>query len=356
MRGTTKKIICLIPSLSSGGAERQMSYLIQFLNEIEYKPTVITYYQHEDYVKNLDINRIHIIDKYLKRYTQIIKTIKRENPDVILSYTWIPNVLSIITSLFCKNIKIVVSERNTSLRYNLPTRILFNLYRRANMIVVNSNSQTEFIRQNASFLSSKLKTITNYTNISGFSFSMKQKKSVIKIGILARYHPQKNIIRFLKAVKILNQIYPQRIEYYWYGASYGSEYYRNCDNLKKQYALQNVYFGDFSDNVASVMEEIDAVCLPSLYEGFSNTLSEAICAGKPVLASNVCDNPTFVKEGKNGFLFDPYSPTSMAQAFEKLIMLTDEEFIEFQKNSRELATTLFLKEKFIDNYLEILFK
>lgn len=352
-----KKSICLIiPSLSSGGAERQMSYLIQFLNEMGIKPTVITYYPKKDYVENLDINRIRITEKSFVKFIKVVRSIIKEKPDVVLSYTWMPNVLAIISSFFLKQTKIVVSERNTSLKYDLLTRMLFNLYRRADVVVANSNSQTEFIKQNASFLCPTLKTITNYTDINHFPFHIKPKNTILKIGVLARYHPQKNIVRFLEAVKILNQKHSQQMEFYWYGSSFGSEYYTHCENLREQYALQNVYFNNFADDVAGILQEMDVVCLPSLYEGFANALSEAVCAGKPVLASNVCDNPTFVKDGENGFLFDPNNPKDIAKAFEKLIMLDEGQFIALQKSSRKLATTLFSKEQFISNYTKILYK
>jgi glycosyltransferase involved in cell wall biosynthesis len=172
---------------------------------------------------------------------------------------------------------------------------------------------------------------------------------------LARYHQQKNILRFLEAVSILNQKYSQQIEYYWYGSAYGSEYFVQCEDLRTKLSLENVYFQNFVNDVSDVFEEIDAVCLPSLYEGFSNTLSEAICAGKPILASTVGDNGFLVQDGYNGFLFNPYDVKEIAEAIKKLLCLTEDKSIEFQQNSRNIAERLFSKSTFINNYFKVLF-
>jgi glycosyltransferase involved in cell wall biosynthesis len=347
------KLLCLIPSLSSGGAERQMSYLLKFLNEAGHTPTVITYYNTKDYDCELKMNRIRIKGWSIIRYFRIIRAIKQQKPNTILAYGETPNILIIFSSLFCKKVKVVVSERNTSLHYDIWTRIRLNLYRFSTTVVVNSQSQTDFIIQNAPFLISKIKTITNYTDVQRFNFQLKIKEPVTKIGILARFHPQKNIVRFLEAVKILNAEFTNKVEYYWYGRK--SKYYVQCEEIRRNDFLNNVYFNDFAENESSVLSEMDVICLPSLYEGFSNTLSEAICAGKPILASEVCDNPVFVKEGENGFLFNPYSVEDIVKAISKFLALSQDELFEFQKQSRLLAENLFSKEKFVQSYFEVLF-
>ncbi|RYU90220.1 glycosyltransferase [Mucilaginibacter terrigena] len=358
-----KSILCLIPSLGSGGAERQMIQLIQLLNS-EYKihPTVVTYSnKNKDYPSDIIVTRVKVNEASpIKRFFAILKAVKNAQPEAILSYGDLSNIISVLMQLFYNKAKVVVSERNTSLKYDMFTRLRFNLFRFADAVVVNSNSQTEFIKQHARFLIPKLKTINNFTDISKFTFAPGQINSISKIGIFARYHSQKNTVRFLEAVKMLNDKGYNHVQYYWYGQNYLnadggptplSAYYFECLELQKNLGLANVSLNGFEKNVGDRLNEMDAICLPSLYEGFSNTLSEAICCGKPILTGNVCDNPTFCIDGENGFLFDPFNAGDMASAIEKAVTLNNDEAQRFQAKSRELAENIFSKDKFLSAYV-----
>ena len=96
------------------------------------------------------------------------------------------------------------------------------------------------------------------------------------------------------------------------------------------------------------------MCLPSLWEGFSNTLSEYICCGRPVIASDVADNGVMVKEGINGFLFNPTEVTEIVSCFENYFSLPDEKTDQMAHESRNIAEELFSKEKFANSYVQLI--
>jgi sugar transferase (PEP-CTERM/EpsH1 system associated) len=58
-----------------------------------------------------------------------------------------------------------------------------------------------------------------------------------------------------------------------------------------------------SDRVPEFLSAIDAYVLPSLSEGISNSLLEAMAVGLPVVASDTGGNPEVVVEGESGLLF-----------------------------------------------------
>lgn len=60
--------------------------------------------------------------------------------------------------------------------------------------------------------------------------------------------------------------------------------------------------------------EVDLVCLPSLHEGMSNVMLEAMSSGRACVCSRVGGALDVVTDGVDGFLFDPLSGASFAEA------------------------------------------
>jgi len=71
-------------------------------------------------------------------------------------------------------------------------------------------------------------------------------------------------------------------------------------------------------DVPDVMRGLHAFALPSLAEGISNTILEAMASGLPVLATAVGGNAELVDEGSTGLLVPPGDVEAMAQALARL--------------------------------------
>jgi len=71
-------------------------------------------------------------------------------------------------------------------------------------------------------------------------------------------------------------------------------------------------------NVTEALQAMDVFVLPSLAEGMSNTLLEAMAAGLPVIATRVGGNPELVEDGRSGWLFQPGDVSDLAARLERL--------------------------------------
>ena len=102
------------------------------------------------------------------------------------------------------------------------------------------------------------------------------------------------------------------------------------------------------------MPNYSAFLLPSLFEGFSNSLSEAISCGLPCLVSNVSDNRLMVKDNYNGWLFNPLDTQSISDTIIRFLDTSTEVLNQFSNNSRNLALELFNQKSFISKYLHLI--
>jgi sugar transferase (PEP-CTERM/EpsH1 system associated) len=68
------------------------------------------------------------------------------------------------------------------------------------------------------------------------------------------------------------------------------------------------------NDVARIMRSFDLFVLPSLAEGISNTILEAMASGLPVLATDVGGNPELIEPGVTGTLVPRNDAESMASA------------------------------------------
>lgn len=71
-------------------------------------------------------------------------------------------------------------------------------------------------------------------------------------------------------------------------------------------------------DIPAILQGLDCFVLPSLAEGISNTILEAMASGLPVIATAVGGNGELVDAGQTGILVPPADPDALAQAILKL--------------------------------------
>jgi glycosyltransferase involved in cell wall biosynthesis len=136
-------------------------------------------------------------------------------------------------------------------------------------------------------------------------------QGVFKIALLGRFHRQKGHAVLLHALKLLaGQEPPVQAYLYGEGPDEGA--------LKKMTAdlgIENlVRFMGLVDTAAQAMAGMDAMVLPSLWEGMSNAVLEAMAAGKPVVASRIAGMDELVQDGRTGLLCAPGNAGELAAA------------------------------------------
>jgi glycosyltransferase involved in cell wall biosynthesis len=75
------------------------------------------------------------------------------------------------------------------------------------------------------------------------------------------------------------------------------------------------------DDARDLLPALDLFVLPSLSEGMSNALLEAMAEGIPVVATRAGGTPEVVREGVSGLLAEPGEPAALAGAIAKMVTL-----------------------------------
>lgn len=357
-----KKILLITENLGSGGAERQLCGLSSMLTEADYPCRLITYVENQFYESYLRQNGVdyQFVPELWKKNTRVFKAaryVRQYKPDVVISFLPSVNKTMCLAKMFFRA-KLVVSERNNNTCITRSDKVQFNLYRMADAIVPNSNSQGNFICNNFPFLSKKVHPIINFVDVNRFTPSETPvRNETLRVVTVARYTQQKNVLTYLKAVRKVKDM-GLNVHFDWYGDKmHNAAYYAE---IGKEY--QRLEIADYltlhnsNQKIEEEYRKADIFCLPSLFEGYPNVVAEAMSCELPILCSNVYENPYIVEEGINGFLFDPKKPETIADAINKMANLTHEERQEMGKRNRQLCLKRNTEEAFIKSYVELIEK
>ena len=364
------KIVGLIDNLGSGGAQRQLIMVMSGLKQKGFDVVIMVYNSSQFYKELLvkfDIKVLHIKSNRLTRFIYIWKAIRNFEPDFVISYLNMPNIYSELASFLPHKWKLIVSERRGKIgRISFWDKLRLHLHRRADYVVANGFSLTNWITSNAPWLIPKTKTIINTVDLNYFQYNLSNirlnEEKTFAIIVIASFQYLKNPFNLIRAVKILKNK-NINISLSWYGnrllesSKKGNKInvYSETQKLVIKLGLEReVKLYDEIKDVRKKYSEADLICLPSFYEGFPNVICEAMACGKPIIASNVCDIPYLIEDNVNGYLFDPYFPEDISSAILKVKRLNRDAIDEMGKKNRKKSELLFDKELFINKYISLI--
>lgn len=93
----------------------------------------------------------------------------------------------------------------------------------------------------------------------------------------------------------------------------------------------------FRSDVVNLLRSSDLFVLPSLAEGFSLSIVEALAAGLPVIATRVGGAAEIIEDGRNGFLVPPADVEALGQAVLRVLSLEAPERDKLRQAALETA-------------------
>lgn len=345
------KILMLVPSMGSGGAERVMATLANELSERGYDIVIMTltsgisFYSLKSQVKligaGFSINRKNMFTKAwgmllngIKAVFFIKKFVKSWEPDLILSFLTHTNILALILNLLNPRIPLIISERaeprERSFHLKLVTKYF---YQTANYLVCQSEVVTDFFTRRAQ---KKIRIIPNPINIDSVILEepKKRRKAIIGIG---RLFPQKNFSLLINSFNDIKNVFPEHVL-----EIYGEGYLRDeLQNQINNLGLQNrVFLMGRKKNVMKYVYDAQLFVMSSNFEGFPNALIESMASGLPVISTDFSSGiAREIIRDENGLVVPVGNQKEMSSAI-RTILSDNSKRKNMGLNNRKIINTL----------------
>lgn len=358
------KILCVIDSLGSGGAQRQLvSLAIEFKKRG--KEVSFLVYHNENFFQELLVNEgIHveaiIETSYFKRIFKMRNYIRKGNYDAVLSFLEAANFICEFAGLPSRNWKLVVGERssNPNIFKSFKLRFYRWFHLMADFVVSNSHENLMMVRKiNPLLRAKKCRVIYNMVDFDVWKPAADYKPlkdGKLNLIIAASHQYLKNAKGLITAVQNLNEDEKMRLKIDWYGDEQPNNSFQEAKNLVQKYKLTDIFtFHKATKNIVVKMQYADVIGLFSFYEGLPNVICEGMSLGKTIISSSVSDIPIILSVNLH-CTFDPTSISEINSVLKYVLSLNEEDLLRIGQINKNQGNLLFNKNKIISDYLTLL--
>lgn len=106
--------------------------------------------------------------------------------------------------------------------------------------------------------------------------------------------------------------------------------------VKNLHLTDQVFFLGYRTDIRQLCNSADIFIMPSIHEGLSVALMEAMGCGKPIVCSKIRGNVDLIKQDKGGYLCDTFDIDHYAEAIKKLAV-SSEKRADFGKYNQKLV-------------------
>jgi len=330
------RIFYLIGTLDVGGAEGQLVLLIKGLDQDRFSASVCCLASadgpYADDVRRLGIE-VHEIGfrglrifrhphRVLGQLVRLVRLIRRERPDIVHGYLFWAYVLGTFAAR-AAGVRRVVSSRR-SLGTFKAGKVHYLFFERA------SNAMTSLVIANSQAVRADAmrqerlppeKVIVIYNGVETARMPVAAPTALAEefelrgaspiVTVIANFIDYKGHGFFFEAWKRVIATHPSGVAILVGDGPDRNKWERW---VAREGLDRSVRFAGSRRDVPAILAVTEIVAHPSLQEGFSNAILEAMAAGRPVVATAVGGNPEAVEEGRTGLLVPARDAGALAAA------------------------------------------
>lgn len=339
------------------------------LPKFGFEPSVVAlnrggYYEH--LLRNAGIP-VAILQKRFRfdplTWVRLRRILKQQQPDVIQSYLFSANSFVRLPGVCPAGAKVVVSERCVdSWKSGWQLAVDRRMSEKMAAMTVNSPSVGDFYEHTVGILPERIHVIPNAVCFQQPADATEDSISSTDLRKRFRLPQQSRLVAFvgrLAAQKCVHdlvwafQLLRQTVDdVYLVIAGDGPERDRLADLASRFGCRDKVIFTGHWPNSESLLKQVDAFCLPSSFEGMSNSLMEAMLAKVPVAVSDIPPNLGLVQHETTGLVFPEGDGPEMAKAL--LRLLTDQQLsISCAEAAHEKMARDFTLQQLVDRHVQL---
>lgn len=334
------RILFYISTIKGGGAARVMTNLANhFVNDSEMNNQVIfltNFYGEQEYLLDKRVKRLSVekqekksnfFIKNVKRVTYIRKIIKKENPDILISFMSENNIRAWAAALGLP-VKVLISVRNDpNIKYGtgLQAKFIKYVYNQVDAIVFQTEEAKEWFGAKLKPASTIIMNQVSeefYREVSKDNINNATEKTLRKdIVTTGKFLEQKNHKLLMTAFARICGKYEDNLIIYGDG-KLRKEYEEYIQELGLEKRIQ------IPGTISKVSEHIKHAKLfvmSSDYEGMPNSLMEAMALGLPCISTDCpCGGPrALIESMKDGVLVKVGDCAGLANAMDRLMQEDD---------------------------------
>ena len=321
------RVAHVIDSLGLGGAQRQLVELVKALPKDRYEVSIISLSDEKrEFEAELAAHGIHFTVLThrgawsWRTLGQVLKLIREARPDIVHTWLFTAGLYGRIAAKLA-GVRLVVHavrsiEPDKPGLYVVADRVLrwtTSAYVANAEAVGHVLLRRERVRKEAiavCYNGVDLLRFTPETHNGALRKELNWSAEELIVGMVGRLEPVKDHGTFLRAAKLVIEKQPS-VKFLCVGSG---PLRAGLETLIRGLGIESNIRMIEKRSAAAAISAMDVVVVPSIYEGCSNVILEAMAMGKPVIASQVGGNPELVQGGSTGMLFPVGDARALAAA------------------------------------------
>ena len=366
-------IVHLIHHLGVGGLENGLVNLINHIPPERYRHAIVCLKGYSDFRQRIKRKDVEIVALNKREgqdfglYLNLFRTLRRMKPDIVHTRNLGTMEGQVIAALAGARTRIH-GEHGRDIFDLYGKNRKYNILRKAispfvNHFIAVSRDLESWLASTVGAPSSRINQI--YNGVDTLRFQPRSKKGFIGgpkgfftersfvIGSVGRMAEVKSYPSLVQAFLMLLRKEPalqERLRLLVVGD--GNTRHKCMDMLREAGAQAFAWLPGERSDIPELMQAMDLFVLPSLGEGISNTILEAMSTGLPVIATQVGGNVELVREGVTGMLIPPGEPASISDAILKYYTNPDLR-VHHGQAARQHIESAFSIEAMTASYLQV---
>ena len=366
-------IVHVIHRLAIGGLENGLVNLINTTPPERYRHAIVSLTDCSDFRYRICLSDVPVIalhkraGKDFRIHRRLWRVLRKLRPAIVhtrnlpaLEYLFVAACAGVRGRIHGEHGRDVYDLDGSSRKYNLLRKAVDPF---ASCYTAVSQDLAQWLVQTVGVATEKVKHICNGVDVHRFYPRTGPRpplgpdgfvqEGTLVVGTVGRMHTVKDQLTLARAFLHLIQSNPEAREYVRLVMIGGGPLREECRALLRAADAEELTWlpGERAD-IPELMRAFDLFVLPSIAEGISNTILEAMATGLPVVATDVGGNPELVEERQTGMLVPAASPAAMANAIHSY--LCDRAKLgRHGQTGRLRVETCFSIEAMVKNYLSM---